>query len=67
MKKFLLYDYSLESWILRDDYYAGGKAIKNYNTPWLNKAREQAISDRLTAKLANPCSYYDIQCGSNTF
>ena len=67
MTKFLLYDYSLESWVLRDDYYAGGKAIENYNTPWLQKAKERAISNRLTAKLVNPCSYYDIQCGSNTF
>ena len=67
MTKFLLYDRTLESWVLRDDYYAGGKAIENYNTPWLQKAKERAVSNRLIAQLANPCGYYDIQCGSNTF
>ena len=66
MKKFLIYDYALDSYVLRDDYYRNGKAVESYNTAMIPKALDMAIASR-GEKQRNGSEYYEIHFGTSIY
>ena len=66
MKKFLIYDFALESYVLRDDYYRNGKEAESYGTAILPKALDMAIASR-NEKLRNGAESYSIQLGAQVY